>query len=148
MNIHRVSMRLFLFIGFTLLIFSCSGDIGQLTSGTKIAYPSEGVMTINGKDLRADLAILPDGKIQLWGPWDNHSIGREELEEIITDQVKVLIIGTGYQDGAFLTAEGANYVDEIKQQGVTVHMLNTHEAVKLFNSSPREGLLACFHLNC
>ena len=113
-----------------------------------IDYSSEGVMTINGKDLRADLAILPGGKIQRWGPWDNHSIGREELEVIITEQVKVLIIGTGYQDGAFLTSEGANYVDKIKQQGVTVHMLVTQEAVKLFNSLPKEGLLACFHLNC
>ena len=52
-----------------------------------ITYPSEGVMTINGKDLRTDLAILPGGKVQRWGPWDNHSIGSEELEEIITKQV-------------------------------------------------------------
>ncbi len=148
MNIYLESLRRFLLIGFTLLLFSCSSDIGQLTPGTMISYPSEGVMTINGKELRADLAILPDGKIQLWGPWDNHSIGREELEKIVTDQVKVLVIGTGYQDGAFLTAEGASYVDEIKQQGITVHILNTHEAVKLFNSLPKEGLLACFHLNC
>ena len=148
MNIYRVSVRLFLFFGFTLLLFSCSRDLGQLAPGAMIAYPSEGVMTINGKDLRADLAILPNGKIQLWGPWDNHSIGREELEEIITEQVKVLVIGTGYEGGAFLTAEGESYVDEIKQRGVTVHMLTTHAAVKLFNSLPKEGLLACFHLNC
>jgi len=148
MNIHRVSVRLFLFFGFILLLFSCSRDIGQLPPGEKIAFPSEGVMTIDGKDLRSDLAILPGGKIQRWGPWDNHSIGREELEKIITEQVKVMIIGTGYQDGAFLTAEGAIYVDKIKQQGVTVHMLATPEAVKLFNSLPKEGLLACFHLNC
>ncbi len=71
-----------------------------------------------------------------------------ELDEIITEQVKVLIIGTSYEDGVFLTSEGASYVDKIKQQGVTVHMLNTHEAVKLFNLLPKEGLLACFHVNC
>ena len=148
MNIHWVSVRLILFFGFTLLLFSCSRDIGQLSPGEMIAYSSEGVMTINDKDLRSDLAILPSGKIQRWGPWDNHSIGREELEEIITEQVKVFVIGTGYQDGAFLTAEGVSYIDKIKQQGVKVHMLATPEAVKLFNSLPKEGLLACFHLNC
>lgn len=148
MSSQRQSIGLFFFIGLTILLHSCSGDIGQLTPGVDMSYPSEGVITINGKELRADLAILPGGKIKRWGPWDNHSIGREELEELISDQVKVLVIGTGYQDGAFLTAEGASYIDEIKKQGVTVHMLNTIEAVKLFNSLPKEGLLACFHLNC
>ena len=148
MNIYRVSLRLFLFSCFTLLLFSCSRDIGQLPPGEMITYPSEGVMTINGKDLRTDLAILPGGKVQRWGPWDNHSIGSGELEGIITEQVKVLVIGTGYQDGAFLTPEGARYVERIKQQGVTVHILATQEAVGLFNSLPKEGLLACFHLNC
>ena len=51
MNIHRESVRLFLFFGFTLLLFSCSRDIGQLTPGEVIDYSSEGMMTINGKDL-------------------------------------------------------------------------------------------------
>lgn len=148
MNIYRVSLRLLLIFFFSVLLFSCSRDIGQVPPGETITYPAEGVMTINGKELRTDLAILPGGKVQRWGPWDNHSIGSEELEEIFTEQVKVLIIGTGYEDGAFLTPEGANYVDKIKQQGVTVHVLATQEAVKLFNSLPKTGLLACFHLNC
>ncbi len=151
MCIHRQSVRLFLLIGFTMLFIACSSEIGQITSETKISYnPSGGVMTINGKEHSGDLAILPGGKIQRWAlsAYPNHGIGREELEDLINDQVKVLIIGDGYQSEAFMTSEGESYVEEIKQRGGKFHKLGTKEAAKLYNSLPKEGLFAYFHMGC
>ncbi len=137
-----------LFVALSMLLTGCSKEVEYLNPGTEISYSDNSTMTINGKGRTWDLAILPDGKIQPWSPHANHYIGREELEEIVSDQVKTLIIGAGYDGVAHLTPDGVKYVDELKKRGIKVYMQDTPGAVKLFNSLPKEGVLACFHLTC
>lgn len=137
-----------LFFALSMLLTACSREVEYLNPGTEISYSDNSTMTINGKGRTWDLAILPDGKVQPWSPHANHYIGRKELEEIVTDQVKILIIGAGYDGVAHLTPDGVKYVDEIKKRGIEVHLQDTPGAVKLYNSLPKEGLLACFHLTC
>lgn len=147
------TLRIILFFGLALNIVGCSNNVEYTPpeGSTEIAitYYTFGRMVIDGKDYNGDLAILPGGNIQDWSfNGVTHLISSNDFKSLITDEVEVLIIGTGYNGAASLTAEGKEEVEQIKARGIQVQVMPTSDAVKLFNASSKKGLLACFHLNC
>lgn len=154
MIFRRYTLQIILFFGITLSIAGCSNDVDFTppagSDETAITHYSFGKMVIDGQDHDSDLVIVPEGKVKYWGfdPDNNHIFSREFIEDLITDKVKTIIIGTGYNGAASLNAEAQELVEQIKSKGIQVHIMPTSEAVKLFNASSKRGLLACFHLNC
>ena len=116
---------------------------------TAITHYSFGEMTIDGKDYDGDLTLLPGGKVQPW-PFDlgTHMLFPDDLAPLLNEQVKTIIIGTGNAGAVELADEMEEFLDELRKKGVQIFIGNTVKAVKQFNASPKEGLLACFHLNC
>jgi hypothetical protein len=136
-----------------LLLIGCSNDVDYQppagNSETAINHYSFGRMDIDGQSHRDDLAILSDGKIQSWlFDTDSHNIFPTNLKHLISDGIKMLIIGTGYNGLGTLTEETQRYIKQLKSRGIKVQVMDTGKAVQLYNASPKEGLLACFHLNC
>ncbi len=114
-----------------------------------ITYYAFGKMVIDGKDYNGDLAVLPGGNIRDWSfDYGSHSIIPNDFKTLVTDEVKTVIIGTGYDGAAYLTTKGKEAAEQIRARGIQVQVMPTSDAVKLFNASSKQGLLACFHVNC
>jgi len=135
-------------------ICNCLWQLGQLhppagSTETAITHYSFGKMTIDGKDYDGDLVLLPNGEVKGW-PIDlgTHMLQPDDLVPLLNEQVKTVIIGTGNAGAVELDDEIQTLLDDLRQKGVRIFIENTVEAVKQFNASPKEGLLACFHLNC
>ena len=114
-----------------------------------ITHYSFGKMTFDGKDYDGDLTLLPSGEVKGW-PIDlgTHMLSADDLAPLIDEQVKTIIIGTGNAGAVELDDEILKLIDNLRKKGINIFIDNTVEAVKKFNATPKEGLLACFHLNC
>ena len=132
-----------------LIVASCSNETTFTpTAGNKgpaITKYSFGQMIIDGKTYTSELQILPTGVVKKWSPNDPHYILPVDIKEIVNSNIKALIIGNGANGGAAIPDETINF---IKAKNIKVHIMNTHEAVKLFNESSKEAMGAIFHLNC
>ena len=154
MIFRRYTLQIILGFGITLYIAGCSNNVDFTppagSTETAITHYSSGKMVIDGQDHNTDLTILPGGKVSYWGfdPDNNHIFSKEFIEDLITDKVKTIIIGTGYSGFASLNAEANKLVEQMRAKGIQVHVMPTGDAVKLFNASSKKGLLACFHLTC
>jgi len=106
-------------------------------------------MVINGNIRKADVVIHPDGKLSTWGfDFDSHLVEINNIANYVTDKIEVLIIGTGYNGQGELNEDTKKFIEQLKTNNVEVHVLPTPKAAEKFNSLPKEGLVACFHLNC
>ncbi len=151
MNFYRLVFKIIFCCCLTLTIASCSSDIDYTppsgSTDTAITHYSFGKMTIDGKNHDIDLTILPGGKTQSWSfDRDSKIIGLENLKNLLKDEVKAVIIGVGYQGLGYLNSEAKELVKELEGKGIPVHISPTREAVKFFNQSSKDGLLASFVL--
>jgi len=117
--------------------------------GIAITHYSFGKMTIDGKDHDGDLIILPNGKINNWSiDLGSHMLNADDLVPLITEGIKTVIIGIGNSGAVELSDDAQDLLDRLKKKGLRIFVEKTATAVKQFNETPKEGLLACFHLNC
>ncbi len=148
----RFSLSVLLFIA--LLVASACQDAVNYrppagSTDTAITHYSFGVMKINGKDYYGDLIILPNGEIKYWFiNTGTHVLVSSDLTPLITDEVKTIILGTGSQGKFDLADDMQVLLDGLTKKGIQIFVGKTAEAVKQFNATSKEGLLACFHLNC
>jgi len=153
MTFLRCTLQIILCFCIILHIAACSNDIDYTppagSTERAITHYSFGKMIIDGHKHNTDLAILPDGKVCSWSfDYDSHEIVPGDFKALITDDVKTVIIGTGYNGLASLTPKAKELFDQIRAKGIQVQVMPTSDAVKLFNGSSKKGLLVCFHLNC
>jgi len=131
------------------LLSGCSSDVNYSppagSSETAITHYSFGKIIIDGKSYEVDTMILPGKGIQRWRMHTNHSIQPVDIGSIDGVTGKTVIIGTGASEGSGVKKES---VDLIRSMGIELHMLNTYEAVRLFNKLPKKSLAAFFHINC
>jgi hypothetical protein len=135
---------------FSVLVFaSCSSETTftptARSKGPAITSYSFGEMVIDGKIYTNELQILPSGIVKRWSPNDPHYILPGDIEEIVQSNIKTLIIGNGANGEAAIPDETIKF---IQARSIKVYIMNTHEAVKLFNESSKEAMGAIFHLNC
>ncbi len=136
-----------------IFAFACKNSVDYKppagSKETAITHYSFGKMTIDAKDYIGDLIVLPGGEVKNWDiNLMSHFLRAEDMTPLITEEVKTIIIGTGNAGQVKLTDETQKLLEELKKKGVRIFVDKTSEAVKQFNASPKEGLLACFHLNC
>lgn len=132
-----------------MLILGCSAEVNYTpaegSSEIAITHFSFGEIVVAGKTFEDDVVIFADGSVRTLATRLNHVIQLRDIEDLISGPVKMIIVGTG-------TAKKCSVTDEIKQYAasrkIEVHILDTFEAVKLFNASDKAGLAACFHVTC
>lgn len=132
-----------------LLMLCCCVEVNYTPpeGSTEIAIThfSFGKIVVDGKRFENDIAIFTDGRVKNWHARLNHAIHLGDLEALLNGSVTKLIIGVG-------TDKKCAVSEEIKKHAsarqIEIHILDTYEAVKLFNASEKTGLVACFHLTC
>jgi len=122
----------------------------------KSSYPTIndtqfGEVTIDDEVYSFDVIIRADGKIEkrnkkiaqeLFGT--SHSLGEQELEDVIKGKPRVLIVGAG-QDGCLdLTKEGKSFLEKAH---VDYQIAPTPEAIKLYNTTD-ERKACLIHVTC
>jgi hypothetical protein len=131
------------------VIFGCSPEVNYSPAAGNndiaINHYSFGKIVVNGKTYENDIAILADGSVQNWMAQTNHAIQLNDVKALMTGSVKKLIIGIGFNEGCSVTDDIVTYA---LSKNIELHILDTREAVKLFNASSKDGLTACFHVNC
>ncbi len=151
MTNQKSIFQIFFCFLFTLVFLSCSSDVDFTppagNTDLAITYYSFGKMTIDGEIYDYDLCISPKRKVQGFTVQD-HQINVQSIKNVITDEIKTLIIGHGYSSMATLPSDTLNFLEKLKNKGIEVHTVSTSEAVNLFNSSSKKGLLVFFHLTC
>lgn len=118
---------------------------------------SFGEITVEGEKYDHDIVVTPD-EIQERKKWitknkheTSHKFTREEmreyLENVDTEKVEILIMGTGQYGKLSLLKETKKF---LKEKGIEAIELKTPEAIELFNESnrPREKKLGIFHVTC
>jgi hypothetical protein len=109
---------------------------------------SFGKMTVNGKEFRKDLMILPDGTVS--SPWirkSGHRLVLEDLKPVLESSAKTLVIGTGKPG---LMRPHASLIGDLKEKGITAMVMTSKRAAEKYNalSETSDGVAACFHLTC
>ncbi len=134
---------------FLTVLIGCSNEVNYTppegSVEIAITHYSFGKIIVNGKAFENDIAIYPDRKVQNWQAQINHSIQLTDIKNLITESTETLIIGIGAIKGCSVSDEIIHFTGANQ---ITLHILNTYEAVKLFNASSKDGLAACFHVNC
>ncbi len=109
---------------------------------------SFGKMTINGKEFRKDLIILPLGTVL--SPWvrkSGHRLMLEDLESVLDSKAEILVIGTGKPG---LMRPHTTLVADLQKKGITAMVMSSRKGVEKYNtlSETTDGVAACFHLTC
>lgn len=151
-TLNRFLVVLVLLIGLAFTT-ACGSSVNYTppagSTESAITHYSFGKMTVDGKDYDGDLVLLPNGEVKGW-PIDlgTHMLQPDDLAPLLNEQIRTVIIGTGNAGAVELGDEMQKLLDDLRKKGVRIFVDNTVEAVKQFNATPKEGLLACFHLNC
>jgi hypothetical protein len=132
-----------------ILLIACASDVNysppESSKEMAITHYSFGKIIIDGKTFENDVAILPDKTIKRWRAKVRHAIQLVDVKDLIDESSATLIIGIGANKRCDISND---IIDYAESKGVRLEVLDTYEAVRLFNTFPKEGLSACFHLNC
>lgn len=107
-----------------------------------------GRIQINEEDFRNDVIIFPDKVKDNWWREEGHNLHLKDLEEVITEEPEVLIIGTGAY-GRVRVKDALK--KELKRQGIKeVIVKETNKACQKFNQYIQSGkeVAAALHLTC
>lgn len=116
------------------------------SSDTAITHFSFAKMVVDGKEFRdVDVAIGPDGNARPWRMLLGHIVDAGDVESLLTGAPHTLIIGIGVSSQASVTPALSK---AMRDRGIAVQILDTMDAVNLFNRLPKQGLVAVFHTGC
>jgi len=106
-----------------------------------------GRVTVDGRDYRADVIILPDRLVPDWWRLEGHSLAPEDLREVVAAGVKTLIVGTG---GYGVMKVPDDTVTFLESRGIKVEAYETPRAVRRYNelAAAGEAVAAALHLTC
>jgi hypothetical protein len=114
--------------------------------GKIISDYRDGNITIAGKKYNdRGVIIFPDRVKYGWGGMEDHALYPDEIEDVVNEDIDTVVIGNGYQGNAFVMKETKKL---LKSKEIKIHLLNTHDAVDLYNKLPKRKLVGIFHLNC
>lgn len=112
----------------------------------RIESYSFGKITINGKTFTSDVIIYPDRIDSSWWRKSGHLLQIDDLFDILKEEPKTLIIGTGYYDTMKVTEEVMNTLSKRK---IKIDISNTKGAVALYNNTKKDKkVVGAFHLTC
>jgi hypothetical protein len=104
---------------------------------------SFGSIVVDGKSYASDVIIFRD-RVLSWWRKDGHSLHIDDLEEVIKEKPKFLIIGTG---SSGLVNVPEELVKELSSE-IQVFVEPTGRAVERFNGMQGEDVVAALHLTC
>jgi len=105
-----------------------------------------GQMVIDGKKHTKDLIIFPDKVKSSWWRKKGHLLTLDDLEDVLSRDPEILIVGTGYMGLMKVDDEVKKYAEE---KGIKLIIQKSKKAVQTFNQKQSEGqVFGAFHLTC
>jgi len=117
-------------------------------TGRRIDGYSFGRMTVGGRQVRSDVILYPDGRIQEhWWRARGHGLVAEDIPAVLEARPKLLVIGTG---ASGLMEVPESLAADCRARGIRVEAHPTAAAVARYNEAVEAGteVAACFHLTC
>lgn len=114
----------------------------------KITHYEFGKIIIDNKIYTSDIKIVNDKIIPNWWRKEGHKLYLQDIEDIISAKPKILIVGCGANSVLEVSDEVKTFCG---QQNIELYILNTYDAVKLFNklySDKKTTIAFCAHLTC
>jgi hypothetical protein len=124
--------------------------VSQGERSPKIVDLSWGRMEVDGLGIEKDWKLYPGGG----RPWDWSETGTEhvpgvqvaDVEELVAHGATVVVLSLGMDRRLHVDQATLRYLEE---RSVEVHMLETREAVKVYNDLAEDNALAgLFHSTC
>jgi len=106
-----------------------------------------GRVTVDGREYRADVIVLPERVVADWWRVEGHGLAPEDLKEVVAAQPRVLVVGTGAYGVMSVPDDTITY---LAGQGVKVEAYDTARAVRRYNDLAASGerVAAGLHLTC
>jgi hypothetical protein len=109
-----------------------------------------GRITVAGKTCTSDVIMRPESMRDGWWRKTGHSLCLADLEEILSDPPRRLLVGRGHDDRMKVPPD---VVEALTERGIEVRSMPTGEAVALWNRwLDAEGTtlnaVAALHLTC
>lgn len=136
---HFASTLLFIIIALIFIL-----PVYLSATEQRISHYTFGEIIIDGNKYTEDVALHPDGSIAFW-PEDLHTMYKSDFKEILNSNVKVIIYGSGETGAAFMPKK---IIKLIESNDIELHIFDTMDAIELYEKTPKQDLLAIFHLNC
>jgi hypothetical protein len=110
-------------------------------------YATGSHMTVKGKKYYQDLKIIRAEVKANWWRQQGHRLDTGDIQDILSAQPKILVIGTGYAGNMSVPSAVRQ---TIEGQHIKVIAQTTAEAAKIFNRLVAEGqdVAGAFHLTC
>jgi len=108
---------------------------------------SFGEMRVNGEVYTKDLIVFPDKITPNWWRCEGHSLGIEDLEQVLSFDPDVLIVGTG-SSGLMRIPQATRKA--LQGKHIELRAGFTDQAVLIFNEQIKKGtkVAGVFHLTC
>ena len=113
----------------------------------KITGYEFGKITVEGRTYTSDVIIAPEKVLDSWWRKQGHNLAIEDLEMILQEKPRVLVIGTGYFGRMQVPDQTRQYLQD---HGIELHKAKTRDAVIEFNRLQKEyaDIVAALHLTC
>ncbi len=110
-----------------------------------IDHYSFGSITIDSKNYDHDVIVSASG-VKSWWRATSHNVSVNDLDPILEEKPKLVILGTG---AAGVMKVPQETIDYLGKQRIKVVIKKTAEAVKEYNLRQGEaGTVGAFHLTC
>lgn len=104
-----------------------------------------GRVTIDGREERRDVIVLPERVVRGWWRKDGHALVLEDLDEVLEELPERLLVGTGAY-GRMRPDPGT--LELLRSRGIAVEVLPTAEAVERYAQLDPRKTAAALHLTC
>jgi hypothetical protein len=104
-----------------------------------------GRVLVDGEEQHRDLIILPSRLVTNWWCQQGHALVLEDLEDVLNELPKRLIVGTG-ASGQMRPDPGT--LDALRRRGVDVEVARTEAAVRRFADADPASTALALHLTC
>jgi len=104
-----------------------------------------GRVLVDGEEHTKDVIVLPHRVVGSWWRRQGHALVLEDLEGVVDELPKRLIVGTGAY-GRMEPDPGA--VEELREREIEVESLPTPDAVRRYGELDEARTAAALHLTC
>ncbi|MFW6308932.1 MAG: Mth938-like domain-containing protein [bacterium] len=112
----------------------------------RIENYSFGKIIINGQEYTSDVIIYPQRVDSSWWRKEGHLLHKDDLQEVLDENPRLLIIGTGKNGMMKVPGE---LKQELEDAGINVKVARTNKAVTIYNNlETTTDTVAALHLTC
>jgi hypothetical protein len=105
-----------------------------------------GEVVVEGDKFKADIIITSDGSVSNWWRREGHVLNLEDLKGILSEDLEVLVVGTGSSGAMSVPSETRDY---LRGLGIEMVAEKSGSACETYNTLLGEKKVAlALHLTC